>query len=991
MPGPEVSNPSGPSQNAFLPNALLRTLETISISFSIDISAIPFTPNYTPPPARAGVRGCEFNPDPCHIQSQNRQTTTAGQEVFLKTVGFFCALIQNGCTFESISELKEEEDSEVSDSDFDSNELEFYEITHDIRSRKDKIPQCSGKLVFRNDSFGRPFIQCEKRGPGHRDHLRIRNLNEYNLQYLQALLGDDLSEILKYEEAAKVEGYGPLVPCKYVAAPQEQKQYCPNFHRDSNGVLSRGRLLYTTNCKVHMEFYLPNDLQSCPYVAAVSHGPHSHENPRPSKTPGTIQKIFLLLLGTLGWGLADATPCKILLDTTFMTGLRKVLNWQGSTNPVLSDFHPSLGNLDHCKRLINGLRSKTYPYGTGFNAALQLLEEHRKLPVDQTYVRVVEKHEIGQGTFHIIICMFKTMSKLLSEMKRLTIDTSFKRIHGWQEFEIESWFPQYSRSIVVARAYITSQSADAHLILFRRIFDVMKEDTGCAVRFRHIHSEGIETVTADQHRGQALGLGKFCQEICRNLDGSCLYDPKLPLCKLTPPQHLSCFLRICFQHISAKVHGLSSHVQPNVVAAMMSLASAHELEDFDGTLAIIRRGGKKAADWLKDKLAADGFALAGMYRPKSKIPLDIWQAAPNTTNGNEQAHRNINRRGTKQSLFAGLVHGLHHDTAAMVGVQVLVTHDIQPRDQAPSYYQRSSRSIVKSVTVQKRTLEANDKKLQVAYSKAVSLQETAEKQLTTVKRAREAGRDDDTARKRLQTTQKNLEKVHSELKELENNSSGRVPKPNIISPSTYLIPQTHINHHPPSHHAQTLKGASQLLHPPHHAAYSFPASITEPINGVSNRYMPYLQAPHPSTHARYQPPFPGPSHSQLPLLRVPSHSQPPIAAPYHSLPLPLPAPHSSQQPLLPAPYHSQRPFLPTPYHSQPPLPTPYPLTNPHPHHPQPSSHRYAMNAHHVASLATYGIENAGQSQGGAVPANDVHVIQPQLYHSHGHSSGQYYS
>jgi len=61
-------------------------------------------------------------------------------------------------------------------------------------------------------------------------------------------------------------------------------------------------------------------------------------------------------------------------------------------------------------------------------------------------------------------------------------------------------------AIVVARAFTTSQSADAHQILFRRIFSIAEKDTGQSFRFRHIHGEGLDTVTADGHRGQALGM-----------------------------------------------------------------------------------------------------------------------------------------------------------------------------------------------------------------------------------------------------------------------------------------------------------------------------------------------------------------------------------------------------------------------------------------------------------------------------------------------------
>lgn len=75
-----------------------------------------------------------------------------------------------------------------------------------------------------------------------------------------------------------------------------------------------------------------------------------------------------------------------------------------------------------------------------------LLNQHDKLPLHLCYVRCVEEHEIpGEGTFRVVVCMLKEMSDLLLATKWPSIDTSFKRVHGWQEFEVEAWFPEFSR------------------------------------------------------------------------------------------------------------------------------------------------------------------------------------------------------------------------------------------------------------------------------------------------------------------------------------------------------------------------------------------------------------------------------------------------------------------------------------------------------------------------------------------------------------------
>ncbi|KAI5985826.1 hypothetical protein F5J12DRAFT_728973 [Pisolithus orientalis] len=88
---------------------------------------------------------------------------------------------------------------------------------------------------------------------------------------------------------------------------------------------------------------------------------------------------------------------------------------------------------------------------------------------------------------------------------------------------------------------------------------------------------------------------------------------------------------------------------------MLSLLSSEEQPDLDCTLAIIRTGGKKANAWLKNKLESNRFGLKEIYRPVSLIPEEIWKASPMTTNGNEQAHRNVNCDGTNLTLLGGIM------------------------------------------------------------------------------------------------------------------------------------------------------------------------------------------------------------------------------------------------------------------------------------------------------------------------------------------------
>lgn len=64
-------------------------------------------------------------------------------------------------------------------------------------------------------------------------------------------------------------------------------------------------------------------------------------------------------------------------------------------------------------------------------------------------------------------------------------------------------------AVIGVRAFTTSQSADAHFALIKRIFDIASTDTSLPVQFLHIHGEGFEAWVADAHKGQALGKCYF--------------------------------------------------------------------------------------------------------------------------------------------------------------------------------------------------------------------------------------------------------------------------------------------------------------------------------------------------------------------------------------------------------------------------------------------------------------------------------------------------
>jgi len=78
------------------------------------------------------------------------------------------------------------------------------------------------------------------------------------------------------------------------------------------------------------------------------------------------------------------------------------------------------------------------------------------------------------------------------------------------------------------------------------------------------------------------------------MEGYSPYNIKKPLYMFTEYDHLSCTFKLCFEHYTARIQKLHSHISPQVRNVMMSLASAEEIPDYNGTLTIICGGGKKA-------------------------------------------------------------------------------------------------------------------------------------------------------------------------------------------------------------------------------------------------------------------------------------------------------------------------------------------------------------------------------------------------------------
>ncbi|KIK75557.1 hypothetical protein PAXRUDRAFT_172490, partial [Paxillus rubicundulus Ve08.2h10] len=90
--------------------------------------------------------------------------------------------------------------------------------------------KCHGWLILQYDKFRQPYIQCSNYAliTDHA-HLLLHNLQEFDINYLHALLDNDHATFLRIEQSAKGLGLRPLAPCTFACSPCEQKQVCHKY------------------------------------------------------------------------------------------------------------------------------------------------------------------------------------------------------------------------------------------------------------------------------------------------------------------------------------------------------------------------------------------------------------------------------------------------------------------------------------------------------------------------------------------------------------------------------------------------------------------------------------------------------------------------------------------------------------------------------------------------------------------------------------------
>ncbi|KAF6743327.1 hypothetical protein DFP72DRAFT_828127 [Ephemerocybe angulata] len=576
------------------------------------------------------------------------------------------------------------------------------------RRGHDPKETCDGRVIFEEWPRIGAVIRCEHYSTkGNRDHFKNTSLSngQYDVRYLKALFTGDKETVESIEEDLAIfHGSGPSTSCSFTASSSSVRVYCPYPHRDSAGNLIRAELK-RVQCKTTFRFFQPIEQhrRECPWTLVTSSGAHTHPIPVLSKTPPAIVCQFLQLINSLKDELPDMTARRLIHHSNTRTFVRAAVKDSTIEDPQLSDLHPSLANLDHVQTYLDRVKQDRFPLGMGINGLRRLKEEQDSDPSAVPYIRYISQDSsciVGddddsadeaedharsgdQDPLFICICMTPMSSRRLLEARDAQSDISFKRVSGFYEFVLGGLLDNGSNiAYVYARVYVTRQTAAAHRLIFTKIGEIVKADTGQDLKWRHLHAEGIDSFmglcffNADQHRGQAKGLGLYLKDVAAKLPSKPdLHEPQRKIQDLDEYEHLRRVLHLCTNHLLRNIE--STAVSDEVKGLMRSLLSL-EHPNWESTIAEIRRkGGKAGNNWLDDKITSK-FAFAAMCNQHSFIPRPIWQLYDRTTNLIESLHADANREGRRCSLLSGLFKGKRFDLRKEKSAQSFERYGILP-------------------------------------------------------------------------------------------------------------------------------------------------------------------------------------------------------------------------------------------------------------------------------------------------------------------------
>ncbi|KAJ7596417.1 hypothetical protein C8J56DRAFT_1040671 [Mycena floridula] len=603
------------------------------------------------------------------------------------------------------------------------------------RGYQDKVDRCEGRMVFGYDNEGKSFVACEHYDSEiSRDHVIYYMDGSYDEEYLEAVLEEDTEEIERIERAAEALGYGPRVTCTTIANASTQRAFCPHDHRGSDGLLLQSTMV-RMECKVQFRIYQPVEQYrtACPYILITVKGVHPHPVPLPLKTPPEVKALIMDLIDKMGTDLPDLTARRFLRHPVVRGYLRDKFPLLPA--PTFSQIHVSLANRAHLFSYIQSASKKKFPKGTGWEGA-RLMKKIQDEDGSILYLR--RMIEVSASGVTRDVADEEPASEWEKDLRILVCDNAFKRIVGFKEFELAAIDRDANTSVVFCRVFMTRETAFAHKLVFQAIHDIVKEDTGHELKWRHLWATSLDDFdgyvlqfTSDQHGGQAKGLGLYLQDLAQDMPFvRDLHEPERLVASLSPYEHLHRIFRLCVVHIHRYIR--SCKVPDSVRDVMRSLICITH-PNWNAALAKIKRDGKKAGeDWIKNKINSH-FAFEGMCHEKSFIPLPVWQAGDSTSNVIESVHYNVNIDGKGCTLLGGIEKGQSFDFMRLNTLEAWEESGVRPSYGSGHTSENASRGIKRrfdfrhrTLLVQDRTIDKHLAKLHEQFEEVTAAQEAVQ-------------------------------------------------------------------------------------------------------------------------------------------------------------------------------------------------------------------------------------------------------------------------
>ncbi|KAJ7025077.1 hypothetical protein C8F04DRAFT_1301207, partial [Mycena alexandri] len=458
------------------------------------------------------------------------------------------------------------------------------------------------------------FIGCSDWKPQWKDnHLYKRIPDNVNANLLaKALAGQALTD-----DPAK-----DTQPCSAIVHPRTglKKKNCSHAHI-VNGKQVHGRI-ENYACSASRYMWIPKDPSIRKVLIIHAATPHNHPMPMLTKATFEVKETYRSIIAANG--VLGATVSKI--DNAPSTKL--LLN--GKTP---AGYAPALYNKRLKQDLLHAAKLEKYPDGLDVDAILPIFYAELTKPLPERYIHSYIK--TGKGEI-VILTFVPYLLKLLDDpgVTSFDGDTTFKGVEGKvNEWELTIFAKVVQRAASILRAYINRASADFFELLFDELQRVKLMVTGKPIALKAFVRGGNLLVTnVDMDAPQVIGL---CRSVMKYNDPEYSGIPAD-----TPPEKVApYFIKVCWRHGKEPIHDFRSLVSTadfNRLMNFVYIDSKESLDEF--SVFVYGLKVKKISDWWKHKEMHE-WIIPCIVKSQSRIPPDVWDSTPSTTNTNEAQHQ----------------------------------------------------------------------------------------------------------------------------------------------------------------------------------------------------------------------------------------------------------------------------------------------------------------------------------------------------------------